>query len=146
MKATTIASARHRLKRWLVLGSLWGGMMMSLTSAVHTQSLDPEEGFTNVTINGTRLSDDEVGAIEQQYRVQVPDGSYWYDKFSGDFLRDQARRDLRPAVIDEANHPRIIKLAEDSGREKIKALLEAAIKPIDPNLQVEVQFKKAEAE
>jgi hypothetical protein len=86
----------------------------------------------------------EVQTDPTYYEIETELGWARFDKFSGDFLRDQARRDLRPAVIDEANHPRIIKMAEESGREKLAALLEAAIKPVDPNLQVEVDFKKLE--
>jgi hypothetical protein len=78
--------------------------------------------------------------------VQPDPGWARLDKFSGDFLRDQARRDLRPAVIAEASHPRIIKMAEESGREKIQALLETAVKPLDPKLEVEVKFRSSKEE
>lgn len=84
----------------------------------------------------------EVQTDPTFYDIQTDTGWARLDTFSGEFLRDQARRDLRPAVVAEANHPRIIKMAEDAGRDKLKSLLEATIKPIDPDLTVEVEFKK----
>jgi hypothetical protein len=36
-----------------------------------------------VFVNGVRLRDDEVTVLEQKYRNQIPDGSYWYDKMCG---------------------------------------------------------------
>jgi hypothetical protein len=88
----------------------------------------------------------EVQTDPTFYEVQTDPGWARLDKFSGDFLRDQARRDLRPAVIAEASHPRIIKMAEESGREKIQALLETAVKPLDPKLEVEVKFRSSKEE
>jgi hypothetical protein len=84
----------------------------------------------------------EVQTDPTFYEIQTELGWARLDTFSGDFLRDQARRDLRPAVIEEANHPRILKMAEESGREKLGALLEATVKPIAPDISVEIQFKK----
>ena len=37
----------------------------------------------NVTVNRVRLSEQQVTGFEQRWQVKVPDGSYWYDKFSG---------------------------------------------------------------
>jgi hypothetical protein len=37
----------------------------------------------SVFINGARLSDDQLHSIEQTYRVNVPDGHYWYDRVCG---------------------------------------------------------------
>ena len=36
-----------------------------------------------VTINGKRLTDDEIDILEKAYRVQVQDGQYWYDPMTG---------------------------------------------------------------
>lgn len=85
----------------------------------------------------------EVQTDPTFFEIQTEPGWARLDSFSGEFLREQARRDLRPAVIAEASHPRIIKLAEESGREKLQGLLETAIKPLDPKLQVEIKFKEA---
>jgi hypothetical protein len=36
-----------------------------------------------VFINGARLSDMQLQSIEQNYRVSIPDGRYWYDRACG---------------------------------------------------------------
>lgn len=36
-----------------------------------------------VFINGVRLSDEQLQAIEQEYRARVPAGRYWYDRACG---------------------------------------------------------------
>jgi hypothetical protein len=43
----------------------------------------PQSGDRSVIINRTRLGNDQLRALEQRYRVRIPDGHYWYDKFSG---------------------------------------------------------------
>jgi hypothetical protein len=83
----------------------------------------------------------EVQTDPAYYELETNLGWARLDKFSGDFLREQARRDLRPAVIAEANNPHIIKMAEESGKQKIAALLEASIKPMRTNTTVVVEFK-----
>lgn len=37
----------------------------------------------NVVINHARLTDQAVRGIEQQWKTQIPDGRYWYDRVSG---------------------------------------------------------------
>jgi hypothetical protein len=83
----------------------------------------------------------EVQTDPSFYEIETDVGWARINKFSGDFLREQARRDLRPAVIAEASHPRIVELAKESGRETIGALLEAVIKPMSPNTTVQIEFK-----
>jgi len=83
----------------------------------------------------------EVQTDPTYYELETHLGWARLNTFSGGFLREQARRDLRPAVIAEASHPRIIKMAEESGQQKIAALLEASIKPMRTNTTVVVQFK-----
>jgi hypothetical protein len=36
-----------------------------------------------VVINGTPLSDQQIGSLEQLYNVKIQDGAYWYDKVCG---------------------------------------------------------------
>jgi hypothetical protein len=84
----------------------------------------------------------EVQTDPNFYEIQTELGWARLDKFSGEFLREQARRDLRPAVLLEAGNPHIIKAAEQSGREKITALMEAVIQPIRPETKIAVEFKE----
>jgi hypothetical protein len=86
----------------------------------------------------------EVQTDPNFYEIQTDIGWARLDKFSGDFLREQARRDLRPAVLLEAGNQHILKAAETSGREKVTALMEAVIKPIRPETAIEVEFKALE--
>jgi hypothetical protein len=37
----------------------------------------------SVIINGQRLSDQTVAALEQTFRIRVMDGQYWYDRMNG---------------------------------------------------------------
>jgi hypothetical protein len=83
----------------------------------------------------------EVQTDPTYYEIETDIGWARLDGFSGDFLREQARRDLRPAVIFEASQPRILKAAEESGRQKVAALLEAVVKPMQPETSVAVEFK-----
>jgi hypothetical protein len=104
---------------------------------------DEMAGKLTVTLPPPRVDENlvEVQTDPTYYELETRPGWARLDTFSGEFLRDQARRDLRPAVIAEASHPRIIKMAEESGKEKIAALLEASIKPLRPETRVVVEFK-----
>jgi hypothetical protein len=84
----------------------------------------------------------EVQTDPNYYEIETDLGWARLDKFSGDFLREQARRDLRPAVIAEASQPRIIEAAKENARQKIAALLQPALAPLDPNATVDVEFRK----
>ena len=44
---------------------------------------DVSESLRLVFINGTRLNDGQLLAIEQTYKTRVPDGRYWYDPVCG---------------------------------------------------------------
>jgi hypothetical protein len=41
-----------------------------------------------VRINGTRLADATLRGLEQRYRIQIPNGSYWYDGLCGAWGRE----------------------------------------------------------
>ncbi|MGZ8899334.1 MAG: DUF4230 domain-containing protein, partial [Limisphaerales bacterium] len=53
----------------------------------------------------------EVQTDPTFYEVQTDLGWARLDKFSGEFLREEAKRELRGSVIAEASHPRIIDAA-----------------------------------
>jgi hypothetical protein len=96
-----------------------------------------------VTLPSPRVDETlvEVQTDPAYFEIETDLGWARLDKFSGEFLREQARRDLRPAVILEASQPRILKNAEQSGREQVAALLESVIKPLKPNATLEIHFK-----
>ncbi len=43
----------------------------------------PPAPLRSVIINGVRLTDAEVGALERSFNLQVRDGDYWYDRMNG---------------------------------------------------------------
>lgn len=88
----------------------------------------------------------EVQTDPAFYEIQTDVGWARLDTLSGDFLREQARRDLRPAVILEASQARILKQAEESGREKVASLLEAVVNPIQPGTRIAIEFKPVDSE
>lgn len=100
-----------------------------------------------VTLPSPRVDETlvEVQTNPTFYEVETDVGWARLDKFSGETLREEAKRELRGAIIEEASHPRIIDAAKQSGREQIAALLEAIVKPVSPETTVAVQFKAAEA-
>jgi hypothetical protein len=53
-------------------------------AAAQPASSDPPVvGSRHVRINGVRLSDEQVEALERRYRTHVQDAGYWYDRLSG---------------------------------------------------------------
>lgn len=104
---------------------------------------DDAENRLTITIPPPRVDQNmvEVQTDPTYYEIETEVGWARLNGLSGDFLRDQAKRDLRPAVIEEASQPRIIEMAKQSAQEKIAALLEPAIKPLRPNATVAVEFK-----
>src|SRR5262245_1813054 len=52
-------------------------------SAAAVEQWGEDAGQRAIYINRTWLSDGWVFALEREYRVRIPDGSYWYDRMSG---------------------------------------------------------------
>lgn len=105
---------------------------------------DEEKDQLTVTLPSPRVDETlvEVQTDPAYYELQTELGWARLDKYSGDFLREQAKKDLRPAVLAEAGNKRNVEMAKNSGREKIAALLEASIKSLRPNTTVAVEFKE----
>lgn len=99
-----------------------------------------------VTLPSPRVDETlvEVQTDPTYYEVQTDLGWARLDKFSGETLREEAKRELRGAVIEEASHPRIIQAARESGAQQIGALLEAVVKPMRPQATVAIEFKEPE--
>ena len=86
----------------------------------------------------------EVQTDPTFYEVQTDLGWARLDRFSGEFLREEAKRELRGSVVAEASHPRIIDAAKESGSEQIAGLLKAVVKPLRPEATVAVEFRAVE--
>jgi LPXTG-motif cell wall-anchored protein len=100
-----------------------------------------------VTLPAPRVDETlvEVQTDPKFYEVQTELGWARLDRFSGEFLREEAKRELRGSVIAEASDPRIIEAARQNGREQIAGLLEAVVKPMRPEATVAVEFKEEAA-
>lgn len=49
-----------------------------------TAARETRTGYSQmVTINGQRISDEQLRMLEQSYRTPVPDGDFWYDRQCG---------------------------------------------------------------
>ena len=108
---------------------------------------NPSDNRFVITLPSPRVDETlvEVQTNPTYYEVETEVGWARLDKFSGETLREDAKRELRGAVIEEASHPRIIDAAKQSGREQIAGLLEAVIQPMSPEAIVTVEFKPVEA-
>jgi hypothetical protein len=60
---------------------------------------------------------------------------------SGQFLREQAQRELRHAIIREGQNPLYIEKAKGNARESLKKLLEPMAGQLKEDVELEVQFK-----
>ena len=60
---------------------------------------------------------------------------------SGQFLRDQAQRELRPAIIREGNNSLYIDKAKMNARENLKKALEPLASQLKDDVELEVEFK-----
>src|SRR5256885_1500504 len=60
---------------------------------------------------------------------------------SGQFLRDQAQRELRPAIVREGNNSLYLDKAKSNALESFKKLLEPLGTKLKEDVEVEVEFK-----
>ncbi len=74
-----------------------------------------------------------------EFRTDV--GWARFDSRSGQFLRDQAQRDLRPALIREGHNPLYLDKAKTNARESLKKLLEPMAAQLKEDVELEVEFK-----
>jgi hypothetical protein len=79
---TQIRCAGRTPGRWRALALVTGFTLVAAlsTRAQPTRAQGPSPG---VAINGTRLTGAQLHALQQRYRVRIPRGRYWYDRFSG---------------------------------------------------------------
>lgn len=109
-------------------------------------SYDEQTKQFTVTLPAPRVDETlvEVQTNPTFYEIETDVGWARLDKYSGEALREDARRELRAAIVQEASHPRLIDAAKTSGREQISGLLEAVVKPLRPEATVAVEFKPSE--
>jgi hypothetical protein len=74
-----------------------------------------------------------------EFRTDV--GWARFNTRSGQFLREQAQRDLRPAILREANNSLYIDKAKMNARENLKKILEPLSAQLKDDVELEVEFK-----
>lgn len=84
----------------------------------------------------------EVQSDPEKIRVQTELGWARLDRYSGQFLRREARKDLRPAVIEQGRSELLADRARNNAEilleEKLRVLLADAL---PPEAEVEVEFR-----
>lgn len=95
-----------------------------------------------VTVPPPQFDTEMVDVQSDPSRMEMETDLGWgrLDKFSGQFLRDQARTDLRPAVIREGRSELLQEKARSNARMAIKKMLEPMAKSLKPNIEVWVLF------
>lgn len=84
----------------------------------------------------------EVQSDPEKIRVQTELGWARLDRYSGQFLRREARKDLRPAVIEQGKSVLLVDRARNNAEilleEKLRVMLADAL---PPEAEVEVEFR-----
>jgi len=73
-----------------------------------------------------------------EFRTEI--GWARFNSRSGQFLRDQAQKDLRPAIVREGNNSLYIDKAKSNARDSLKKLLEPLAKQLKDDVELEVEF------
>ena len=83
----------------------------------------------------------EVQSDPSKIEVRTDVGWARFDRFSGQILREQAQRELRPVIILEAKNPLYIDKAKTNAREALKKLLEPMASKLKDDVEMEIEFK-----
>jgi len=63
------------------------------------------------------------------------------DRYSGQFLRDQARQELRPTVIQEASQEYLQSKAQTNAIQALKKMLEPLAADLQPGVELDIEFR-----
>jgi len=96
-----------------------------------------------VRIPAPRLDEDLVEVQSDPGKIEFRTEVGWarFDSRSGQFLRDQAQKELRPAIVREGNSSLYIDKAKMNARESLKKLLEPMASKLKEDVELEVEFK-----
>ena len=94
-------------------------------------------------IPAPRLDEDLVEVQSDPGKIEFRTEVGWarFDSRSGQFLRDQAQKELRPAIVREGNSSLYIDKAKMNARESLKKLLEPMASKLKEDVELEVEFK-----
>ncbi len=96
-----------------------------------------------VTVPAPKFDEQMVDVQSDPSMMEVQSQVGWgrLDSYSGGFLRDQARRDLRPAVVQEGKNEMYQEKARTNARVALKKLLEPLAGSLKDGIELEVEFK-----
>jgi hypothetical protein len=89
------------------------------------------------------LDEDLVEVQSDPSKIEFRTDVGWarLDTRSGQFLREQAQRELRPAILREANNSLYLDKAKTNARENLKKMLEPVAAQLKDDVELEVEFK-----
>jgi len=95
-----------------------------------------------VTIPPPRFDEEivEVQSNPSMMEIETEVGWGRLDKFSGELLRDTARRDLRPAVVREGKNELLAEKARANARKTVQKMLQPMAESLNQNVEVWVMF------
>jgi hypothetical protein len=90
-----------------------------------------------------RLDEDLVEVQSDPAKIEFRTELGWarLDSRSGQFLREQAQKELRPAIVHEGNNVLYLDKAKSNARESLKKLLEPMAGQLKEDVELEVEFK-----
>lgn len=141
--------------------TLWGLVDMGKTKARikaygnRVQYVVPMEGLSQtnffyddihrrivVTVPPPRFDEDIVEVQSNPAMMEIETDVGWgrLDKFSGEILRDSARRDLRPAVVREGKSELLMEKARSNARKTVQKMLQPMAEALNQNVEIWVLF------
>jgi hypothetical protein len=90
-----------------------------------------------------RLDEDLVEVQSDPGKIEFRTDVGWarLDSRSGQFLREQAQKELRPAIVREGNSSIYIDKAKTNAKESLKKLLEPMATRLKEDVELELEFK-----
>jgi hypothetical protein len=95
-----------------------------------------------VTVPPPQLDNNMVSVQSDPAMMEIETDVGWgrADKMSGDFLRDAARRDLRPAVVREGKSELLMEKARADARKAIQKMLQPMAESLNEHVEIWVLF------
>lgn len=141
--------------------SLWGLVDMGKTKARikaygnRVQYVIPMDSLTEtnffyddlhkrivVTVPPPRFDEDIVEVQSNPAMMEIETDVGWgrLDKFSGEIMRDSARRDLRPAVVREGKSDLLMEKARSNARKTVQKMLQPMAESLNQHVEIWVLF------
>jgi len=98
-----------------------------------------------VSVPAPRLDEELVDVQSNPALIDVETHNGWakLDRYSGAPLREDARRDLRPAVIAAGRQALLQQKARQSGEKVLRELLQPLADALNPDVTLDIEFQPA---